>query len=243
LKKVDLDGGCRELDVSDKIGKAMAASQHELNPPAGRSPQGVVVPLAVAGDEAALVNALRSDRPGAKEAFFQRYVKYVERIITHVIGFDPELADILQEVFARALASIHTLEDPSALQPWLRSVAAHTARKVLRGRSRRAWLRPFVDSAEEERREPAFVGVDLEARLAVQAVYTVLDDLPADDRIAFALRFIDGLELTEVADACQVSLTTIKRRLVRAERRFVTKARRFPELAQWIEGGLRWRSQ
>jgi RNA polymerase sigma-70 factor (ECF subfamily) len=122
-------------------------------------------------------------------------------------------------------------------------VAAHTARKVLRGRSRRAWLRPFVDSAEEERREPAFVGVDLEARLAVQAVYTVLDGLPADDRIAFALRFIDGLELTEVADACQVSLTTIKRRLVRAERRFVTKARRFPELAQWMEGGLRWRSQ
>jgi RNA polymerase sigma-70 factor (ECF subfamily) len=122
-------------------------------------------------------------------------------------------------------------------------VAAHTARKVLRGRSRRVWLRRFVDSAEEERREPAFVGVDFEARLAVQAVYTVLGDLPTDDRIAFALRFIDGMELTEVAHACQVSLTTIKRRLARAERRFITKARRFPELAQWIEGGLRWQNR
>jgi RNA polymerase sigma-70 factor (ECF subfamily) len=203
----------------------------------------VVLPLGFAGDETALVEALRADHPGAKAAFFQRYVKFVERIITHVIGFDPELADILQQVFVSALASIHTLDDPSALQPWLRSVAARTTRKVLRGRSRRAWLRRFVDSAEEERHEPVFAGVDVEARLAVEAVYGILADLPADDRIAFALRFIDGMELTEVADACQVSLTTIKRRLTRAERRFVAKARRYPELAQWIEGGLRWQNR
>jgi RNA polymerase sigma-70 factor (ECF subfamily) len=206
----------------------MASRRYEVNPTARRSPEGVVLPLAFTGDEAALVDALRSDHPGAKAAFFQRYVRYVERIITHVIGFDPELADILQEVFVGALASIHSLEDPSALQPWLRSVAARTTRKVLRGRSRRRWLRRFVDSAEEERYEPVFTGVDVEARLAVQAVYTVLADLPTDDRIAFALRFIDGMELTEVADACRVSLNTIKRRLTRAERRFVSKARRYP---------------
>jgi len=220
----------------------MASWRHEVNPKARRSPEGVVLPLAFSGDEAALVEALLADHPGAKAAFFQRYVRYVERIVTHVIGFDHELPDILQDVFVGALASIHSLEDPSALQPWLRSVAARTTRKVLRGRSRRKWLRRFVDTAEEERCEPTFVGVDVEDRLAVQAVYTVLADLQTDDRIAFALRFIDGMELTEVADACQVSLNTIKRRLARAERRFVTKARRYPELAQWMSGGSRWQN-
>jgi RNA polymerase sigma-70 factor (ECF subfamily) len=203
----------------------------------------VVLPLAFSGDETALVEALRSDHPGAKAAFFQRYVRYVERIITHVIGFDAELADILQEVFAGALASIRSLEKPSALQPWLGSIAMRTTRKVLRGRSRHKWLRRFVDDAEEERHEPAFAGVDVESRLAIRAVYTVLGELPADDRIAFALRFIDGMELTEVADACQVSVNTIKRRLARAERRFVSRARRYPELAIWITGGSRWQSQ
>ena len=113
----------------------------------------------------------------------------------------------------------------------------------MRGRSRRKWLRRFIDSAEEERHEPVFVGVDFEARLAVQAVYGVLADLPADDRIAFALRFIDGMELVEVADACEVSLTTIKRRLARAERRFVAKARMYPELAHWLKGGSRWQNR
>ncbi len=209
---------------------------------ARRPSEGVVLPLAFSGDETALVEALRADHPGAKAAFFQRYVKFVERIITHVMGFDAELADILQDVFASALASIHSLHDPSALQAWLGRMATLKVRKVLRGRTRRAWLRRFVDSAEEERCEPAFVEVDLEDRLAVQAVYTALGNLPADERIAFALRFIDGMELTEVAASCQVSLATIKRRLVRAERRFAANARRYPELGRWMEGGSRWQA-
>src|SRR4051794_10398049 len=116
-------------------------------------PEGVVLPLAFVGDDVALVEALRTNHPGAKSALFQRHVAWIERLITHVIGYDAELADILQEVFTRALASIHSLKDPAALEPWLGRVATHTARKVLRTRTRRAWLRRFADSAEEERYE------------------------------------------------------------------------------------------
>jgi RNA polymerase sigma-70 factor (ECF subfamily) len=70
----------------------------------------------------------------------------------------------------------------------------------------------------------------------------VLGRLPVDDRIAFSLRFIEGLELTEVARACGVSLNTIKRRLDRAERRFVALAAREPSLREWLDQGARWRS-
>ena len=202
----------------------------------------VLVPLAFTGDETALVEALRANHPGAKAAFFQRYVKLVERIITHVLGFDAELPDVLQEVFAAALSSIHSLHEPSALQAWLASVAALTARKVLRSRARRSWLRRFSDSAEDEQHEPAAPGVDVEGRRALHGVYSALSKLPADERIAFALRFIDGMDLTEVAAACSVSLATIKRRLSRAERRFLANARNHPELAVWI-GGSRWQGQ
>jgi RNA polymerase sigma-70 factor, ECF subfamily len=202
-----------------------------------------VLPLGFVGDDVALVEALRGHHPAAKAALFQRHVARVERIITHVIGFDAELPDILQEVFTRALASIHSLKEPSALEPWLGRIAAHTARKVLRTRTRRAWLRRFIDSAEEERYEPPAVTFAPEARQALRAVYRVLDALPADERIAFALRFIDGMELTEVAAACAVSLATIKRRLSRSERRFVAVAGRYPELAPWLSGGARWRDR
>jgi RNA polymerase sigma-70 factor, ECF subfamily len=219
--------------LKNRMTPSRAASQGE----------GVVLPLGFAGDDRALVEALRANHPGAKAALFQRHVGWVERLITHVIGFDAELADILQEVFTRALGSIHTLKDPSALEPWLGRVATHTARKVLRTRTRRAWLRRFVDSSEEERYEPAALAFAPEARQALRAVYRVLDVLPADERIAFALRFIDGMELTEVAASCDVSLATIKRRLVRSEKRFVAVAARYPELSPWLEGGAKWRDR
>lgn len=219
---------------------ARMLSSRAKHPATSAGASGVLVPISFSGDETALVEALRANHPGAKAVFFQRYVERVERIITHVLGFDAELADVLQEAFAGALTSIHRLDDAAALEPWLCSVAANTARKVLRGRARRRWLRRFVSSDEEERYEPAGAGVDVEARRALRGVYAVLSQLPADERIAFALRFIDGMELTEVASACRVSLATIKRRLVRAERRFLANARNYPELSQWIGGGTRW---
>jgi RNA polymerase sigma-70 factor, ECF subfamily len=211
-----------------------------MQPQSPTKPQGVVVPMAFAGDDVALVEALREHHPGAKAALFERYAPMVERIVTHVIGFDRELADIVQEVFVRALASIHRLKDAGALRVWLARVATTTARKVLRTRTRRSWLRLFSDSEEETRWERPAVGLDEEVLRALRAVYAVLERMPADERIAFSLRFVEGMELTEVADACNVSLATIKRRLARAERRFVAAARKRPELVDWMKEGSRW---
>jgi RNA polymerase sigma-70 factor (ECF subfamily) len=45
----------------------------------------------------------------------------------------------------------------------------------------------------------------------------VLKRLPADRRIAWMLRNVEGLELTEVAAVCGCSLATIKRRLAEAD--------------------------
>ena len=203
---------------------------------------GVVLPLAFHGDDGALVTAVKEGHAGAKAALFQRYSSFVERVITHVLGFDAELADILQEVFLNALASIQKLKDPQLLRPWLYQVATLTARKVLRRRSRRKWLRLFVDTDEEARWEIENARGDAssESRRALFAVYSVLERLPADERISFALRYMEGLELTEVAGACGVSLATIKRRLRRAELRFTKAAGRHPELREWLEGGARW---
>lgn len=197
----------------------------------------------LAGDDAALVLGLLADNPGAKAAFFTRYAPDVERLITHLIGLDRDLADILQEVFVQALASIRSLRDPAALKPWLLRIATHSARRTLRTRTRRAWLRFFVDDDEEARSVPATQALDLEGRESLRTVYAVLDRIPADERIAFALRYVEGMDLSEVAAACSVSLATTKRRLQRAETRFLRLARSEAALNQWLEGGSRWRDR
>ena len=149
---------------------------------------------------------------------------------------DAELADLLHEVFARALAQIDSLEDPAALKWWLTTIAVFTAREHIRRRMRGRWLRFF---ASEDLPDLPVAGADEEVRESLRMTYAVLDRLGVDDRIAFSLRFIEGLDLAEVAAACGVSLNTIKRRLARAEKRFVALARREPALHDWLERGTR----
>ncbi|HET9956022.1 MAG TPA: RNA polymerase sigma factor [Polyangiaceae bacterium] len=202
----------------------------------------VTLPVGFAGDDIALVAAIREGRPAAKAEFFNRYVRDVERMLTHILGPDRELADVLQETYTRAFASLPSLKNPSALKPWLFGVASRTAQKLLRARARRAWLRYFVDDAEEARYEPVTTGLDPQTLHAVHAVYGILDQLPTDQRVAFSLRFIDSMELTEMAEVLGVSLSTAKRRIARAQARFVAAASKNRILSEWLERGGRWPS-
>jgi len=192
-----------------------------------------VIPLRAADSDAALVRALRAGDPHAGAMLFDRYGLHVRRVLARVLGPDPELADLLQDVFVAALASLHSLEDPAALKAWLTRVAVFMARGRIRRRARWRFLR-FVP--DDELPEAIAPGQDADACEAMAAVYRVLRALPADERIAFALRTIDGMELTAVATACGVSLSTIKRRLSTAQRRFRELSRREPVLKDWLQG-------
>ena len=54
--------------------------------------------------------------------------------------------------------------------------------------------------------------------------------LPLDERMAFALRYIDGMTLPDAAEASERSLATVKRRLARAEKKFLEAASQRPVL-------------
>ena len=192
-----------------------------------------VVPLFAAGSDEALVAALRAGDPRARAQLFDAYGPHVQRVLARVLGVDQELSDLLHDVFVEAFSSFDRLSDPRALRGWLTTIAVFTARGCIRKRKRRSWLRFF--GAGDDLPEVAAPAGQSEAALALRQVQAVLDRMPDDDRIAFALRFLDGMELTEVAEACQVSLATIKRRLVRAEERFRREAAREPALARWLE--------
>lgn len=196
----------------------------------------------VGGEEASddeLVEALRAGEPWAKRLFFDRYAPLVERTLRRILGRErhEELADLIHDVFVQALDSLERLRDPKALPAWVRSVAANTACRAIRRRKARRWLRFWEPSALPH---PPAHDTPPEVREAYVRTYALLDRLSAEHRVAFVLRHLEGLKLQEVADACGVSLATIKRRLGRAEATFLAGARADPALAEWVEGGGRW---
>lgn len=186
--------------------------------------------------DAQLVEALREGHPGAPAALFDRYGPLVNRVLLRVLGGGADHDDRVQETFLEALRSVHTLRDAGALRPWMTTIAARVARAELR---RRRLRRFFWLDAETPAPEPA-VHDDHAARDALRATWRVLDQMPTDERLAFTLRFIHNEELTLVADACDCSLATVKRRLARAEARFVALCQQHPELVRRLADGGRW---
>jgi RNA polymerase sigma-70 factor (ECF subfamily) len=188
------------------------------------------------GDEA-LVAALLARHPSARAALFERHAPHVRRVLVRVLGLDQEVPDLLQDVFLTALSTIGKLDDPRALRGWLTSIAVHSARGLIRKRARRRIL-GFVDPERLDQEIGPASGAD--SHEAIRALYSVLAELPADERIVFALRFVDGMDLYEVASACGVSRATVSRRLEKAERMFAEGARRHEALTDWLERSPRW---
>lgn len=187
--------------------------------------------------DTAVVEALRAGQAAGGAALYDRHREHVRRVLLRLLGPDTELRDLVQDVFVSAIDSIHRLEEPEKLKAWLAGIAVFRARAEIRARQRRRWFPLF---RQEDLPECEAQVATPEIGEAVRATYQVFDKLGADERIAFALRFVDGMELVEVARVCEVSLATIKRRLLRAQLKFVNIARSYPALSEWLDGGRPW---
>lgn len=183
-----------------------------------------------------IVHELRAGVRSAAALLFDRYGARVERLLWSVLGPSGDTEDLLHEVFLRAMSGIADIEDPARLESWLTGIAVITAREHIRKRARRSWLR-FV----EEPPELVQPAPSEEVNEATRCTFDVLSGMGADERVLFSLRFIEGMEMAEIAVACDVSLSTAKRRLKEAEKHFLARARRMPALRSWIEEGGRWR--
>jgi RNA polymerase sigma-70 factor (ECF subfamily) len=197
----------------------------------GASTRQVVRPLKFEGDDRALVRALRADHPGAYKVLYQRYANEILKVLYRVLGPDEEMDELLHDVFVRAFRNVDGIRDPEKLKAWLTGIALFAARGAIRRRRRGRWLRFFDPSMLPGNAAPSPPD---DVRRALRRTYELLDKLSYESRVAFTLRYIDGRELTEIAEVTGVSLATAKRRLKSARHRFFAMARNEPELEEWL---------
>jgi RNA polymerase sigma-70 factor (ECF subfamily) len=185
-----------------------------------------------------LARALRAGERWAACALLDKYTPHVARILTRILGGPGNFDDLVQEVFVRAFQRVEDLRDPRALEAWLTSITVFVAREALRAKARRRWL---LFLSPEETPDVEAPVASPEVRAAIRAFYQVVGQLDADARIAFTLRFVEGMQLADIAEACGVSVATIKRRIKSAEAEFAARGQAHEALAPWFEEGTRWR--
>lgn len=183
-------------------------SIHSRSPKARPAPSGPT--------DAALVAAARGGDAWARDALFARYARMVHGLAYRLMGSDADVDDLAQDAFVEALKGLDRLAEPAAFGSWLGSIVVRTAQKRLRRRR-------LMDRLGLRRRE----AIDLDAlplemappdvAAELRQIYGVLGTLPTEERVALVLRKVEGLELQEIAERMDLSLATVKRRIVAAE--------------------------
>lgn len=193
-----------------------------------------VVRLPTRESDEELLELLGRDERRAQAGIYDKYSADVERILMRLLGPDPELADLLHDVFLTAFGSLGSLRDRGKLRSWLIGIAVFQTRKLIRRRK----LRRMVESMSPfELPEQEACLPSVEVTEALRATYAILSCLPTEERIAFALRCVDGMDLSSVAEVTGVSLATVKRRVGRAQCEFVALARKSEALSGWVDKG------
>lgn len=153
----------------------------------------------------------QDDAQSAVSAMWREHRRWVSAIVLAHKPREVELEDLVQEVAVRLVAHAHELRDPTAIRPWLRSVALNVARSA--GRKQRVRRdaketirqnapRPTEDAPPSERDEI------LDAALSLPETY----------REPLILRTMRGMSYKQISDTLGIPVTTIETRLVRARR-------------------------
>ncbi|HZZ38683.1 MAG TPA: sigma-70 family RNA polymerase sigma factor [Acidobacteriaceae bacterium] len=150
---------------------------------------------------------------------------YRPRILRFLLASmaDSDAAEtITQECFLKAWVARHQFRGDSSLSTWLTRIAVNLMRDHLRSRSLRFWQKTrgaaldVVDISDwlpDGRSTPESLAV---AQRQVAEVWKAVQKLSAHQRTVFALRFVEEMELDEIAAALDMNLSTVKSHLYRA---------------------------
>jgi len=151
---------------------------------------------------------------GSLNLLFRSYSGYVAAIALRLLGRDEDVDDVVQDVFLSAWKGIGQLRDAAAVKGWLATVTVRIARRKLRMRKVKVFLR-FEDEPQYEN-IPA-PGATAEQRVLLKRVYAILEEVPVNERLAWTLRYVEREQLDDVARLCDCSLATAKRRIAAAQ--------------------------
>jgi len=165
-----------------------------------------LVGLAASGDEQAFATIVR------------RHNEDMVRV-SFVVSGDVDIAeDAVAAAWPIVWRRLGSLRDPERLRPWLCSVAANEARQLLRSRRRRTARETAVPTPDRVAPDPANVVTDVDLANA-------LAHLDAADRALLALRYVAGLNSTELGRATGMSASGTRARLARLLTRLRTELR------------------
>jgi RNA polymerase sigma-70 factor, ECF subfamily len=176
-------------------------------------------------DEAELVTELQGGSGAAFDWLVTHYSGPVYSLVAGMTAESSDAADITQDVFLKAFRGIRGFRRGSSLKTWLYRIAVREALNHRRWLWRHHRQQASIDAEpveghalleiEDESRTPFEEAATHEVQ---QAVQQALRGVPEVFRSAVILRDLEGMAYEEVAEVLEVSVGTVKSRILRGRR-------------------------
>ena len=138
---------------------------------------------------------------------------------------DRDVAESLtQDCFLKAFNARHQFRGESSLSTWLTRIALNLVRDHLRSRRIRFWQKTrdsaldLVDISDWVPDTGASPEKQILQREQVKDVWKAVDGLSRQQKTVFLLRFVEEMELSEIAESTGMNTSTVKSHLYRALR-------------------------
>lgn len=177
--------------------------------------------------DAALIARCKGHDLTAFDEIVERYQHKIYRYVKGLVGNETDAEDITQEVFLKALNSLHGFREESSLQTWLFRIATNLCRDTLRRLQReRGWISLWRNADDDETESE----IDLPdtrgdpERLLLQqelskVLYSAIEHLPVAMRQVVILHDMESPSYEEIAQSLGVPVGTVKSRLFHARAR------------------------
>jgi RNA polymerase sigma-70 factor (ECF subfamily) len=172
--------------------------------------------------------ALIQERSVLELADFDEVVRlYRPRIFRFLMASlgDRDVAETLtQDCFLKAYNARHQFRGDSSLSTWLTRIALNLMRDHMRSRRIRFWQKTrdnaldLVDISDWVPDKGASAETAYLQRERVKEIWKAVDQLSRQQRMVFILRFVEELELAEIAETTGMNTSTVKSHLYRALR-------------------------
>jgi RNA polymerase sigma-70 factor (ECF subfamily) len=177
----------------------------------------------VQSEDEILVDALRNGIEEAYEILIGRFQQPVYNLVYRLLDDPSESSDVVQEVFLKVFRNIGSFKGNSSLKTWIYRIAFNEAynhrRWFTRHKRQEIGLEANEDDAlsyQEVLPDPGRSAFDLVSEIEMHSfIEAALSELNPAFRAAVVLRDIEDLSYEEIAEVLQVSLGTVKSRILR----------------------------
>jgi RNA polymerase sigma-70 factor (ECF subfamily) len=174
-------------------------------------------------EQDALIEGLRAGTSEAYETLISRFEQPVYNLVCRLVNDPSESCDVVQEVFLKVFRNIGAFRGQSSLKTWVYRIAVNEAHNYRRwfGRHRRQEVglereeensRGYQEILPDQGSSPFEVALSHEQHSLIEQALATMNPI---FRSAVVLRDIEDLSYEEIAQVLQVSLGTVKSRILR----------------------------